>query len=168
MRCVINTNMRQNRITTNSNYAHFALADIFQSRAVANVRIHLNWAQTPYFLRQDFARAVAKRFRNNISRFYFPDARDGHLAVCVIHLHDKEFPHLHILVEIPPHKSIKDVQEFVRRFVCKPSRDEMKRQVWDCIPAKYQDTLFYAEEVNDLIGSLIYNQRYGLETALIF
>ena len=161
--------MRQDRFTTNSNYAHFALAEIFRAKNTANIRIHLNWSAVPSILREEFARKVALRFRNSISRFYYPkNARKGCFATCVIHLHKEVNAHLHILVEIPDERTVEDVRQFVRRFIQKPRRGENNLLVWDCIPPKYSDDLFYVEEVEDLIGSLIYNQRHGLETALVF
>ena len=160
--------MRTDRFATNRNFAQFILAELFQRKNILNVRIHLNWTQIPTVLRREFATKIARRFRNNISRFYFPDARNGNFAVCVIYLHEDDCPHLHILVELPDNKTIEEVRRFVGDFVRKPRRDNMDRLVWDCVPAKKRDTLFYVEEAHDLIGSLIYNQRYGLETALLF
>ena len=101
MRCVINTNMRTDRFATNRNFAQFILAELFQRKNILNVRVHLNWTQIPTVLRREFATKIARRFRNNISRFYFPDARNGNFAVCVIYLHEDDCPHLHILVELP-------------------------------------------------------------------
>jgi hypothetical protein len=161
--------MRTNHLKTNSDYAHFALAEIFDGKRVANVRIHLNWGSIPTLLRHDFAKNIATKFRNNISRRYFSNAaRRGNFAACVIHLHRDEVPHLHILVEIPEHQTLEDVRQFVGEFVNKSTRNECGRLIWNCVPARSVNTLFYAEEVENLIGSLIYNQRYGLESALLF
>ena len=161
--------MKTDTYTLNSNYAHFVLADLFQGKKVVSIRIHLNWFYIDRNLKQEFAVKVARRFRNEISRFYFGnEARRGKLAASVIHLHQEDEPHLHILVELPETKAIEDVRNFVRQFMFTPRQQWNGRKLFDCILQNNVSGNQYVEETTTIIGSLIYNQRYGLETALIF
>lgn len=141
---------------------------MFAGRDTANIRIHLNDREIKSSLRDDFHQAVARQFKNNYSRRFYPGVRrSGRMAKMLIYRHREQGrqkcdgTHLHILVEIPQNRTIEDVREFVSLFCKKPRKDY-------CSDTWHMNTMhtFYVEEATNLLGSSIYNAREGMENLL--
>lgn len=177
-------NMRPTTRATNQDYAAF-LADRFLGKRAVSIRFDLNLSEVPSVLRDDAATKIARKFKNNLSRFFFGKAarRFNKSADMTLALHkrgkskggiwqrdiwqrniwQRDIWHFHIVLSVPDHISLDETKAFTEAFVVKnypltvPSETNSR-----------ESTICYFEPTETLIGSQIYNSRFGLETVLIF
>jgi hypothetical protein len=159
--------MRQSRVVENSTYGHFLYGDQFLGKRCCYVVFDLNLWSVPPVFRQDEAVKIARKFRNNLSRFYFRKAarKKKQFASVVAHLHTKPHFHIHILAEVPETQRFADVRDFTKDFVI--------RNYPLCVSRRKdkdgnKDQVCFFEPIENVIGASIYNNRFGTESCLLF
>ena len=152
--------MKISRHELNSIYGHF-LAERFLGKKCCYIRFDLNLKSLPRVIQDETATKIARRFRNNLSKFYYGNAarHRAQFADVLVHLHpDDLFWHLHIVAEVPADRRFQDVKDFTNIFVARNNPF--------CVPRKTDAAYF--DEVKNLVGAVIYNGRFGFDTLLLF
>jgi len=160
----INTSMKTASLPSTQTYSHF-FAQRFHGKRSCYIRFDLNISSIQGQFREAECQRIARKFRNNLSRLYFGNAarHSQKYADLTIHLHQDDFWHFHIVAEVPEDKEFSQVRSFAEMFVIKNRPLTVPRKM-----AANGSTICYFEPTESLIGSQIYNGRFGLETALIF
>lgn len=139
------------------------LALFFEGERAANICFDLcethRIADSQLFEMLDPRRAelVMKSFANELNQFCYGNAfhRYGKQTVVVGALHNRTAQwHLHIVVGIPDHMTMEDIDAFTQKFA--------ERNSW----VKPRRKGAYCEPVRTVLGSLIYNAKYGLDTII--
>ena len=145
-------------------YSRF-FAQQFYGKRSCNIRFDLNMSSVQRQFREAECLRIAKKLGNNLSRFYFRNAA-RHLkkrADLTVHLHQKDVWHFHIIAEVPADKEFSQVKSFFETFVISNYPLTQPRRM-----TVNGSSVCYFEPTESLIGSQIYNGRFGSETALIF
>jgi hypothetical protein len=127
---------------------------------IAYIVLDLNLSGIPASLQSEQVQKIARKYHNGVSRYLFgKKARRGKSqANLLIHHHPKPQHHLHMLLQIPENRNFRQVRDFTYEFILK-NRERF-------IPQR--DALCHFEETRNLIGSTIYNQKFGSDSILIF
>ena len=152
--------MKPSQHEMNSTYGHF-LAERFLGKKCCYIRFDLNLKSVPTTIRSETATKIARKFRNNLSKFYYGNAARHRekFADVLVHLHpDDLFWHLHIVAEIPDDKRFQEVKDFTNYFVAKN---------FPLCVSRANDAAYF-DKVNNPIGAVIYNGKYGFDTLLVF
>jgi hypothetical protein len=177
--------MRTNTRLLNETYGKL-YAERFIGRRSCYVRFHLNGSELGrrnvivrgFSYKDEVAEKIARKFCSCLSRFYYGNAarRYGRKADMTIALHKGRFFdgnsgayvfsevgnwHLHIVAEVPDHKTFDEVKDCVLEFVAKnaPLTVPQSKSNADA-PA------LYFAETRDEVAAQIYNTRFGTDSVL--
>ena len=160
----LNTFMRTQRRKHDQEYGNFFANYIGQRSAYIEIDLNLN--HLPLRQREEQAAKIARKFRNNLSRFYYGNAarKQKKFAAVVIHLHKTKktetgaFWHLHIIAAVPDDMRFQAVRDFSNDFVVRN---------FPQVKPRAKDICFF-EPTRDAVGAAIYDGKFGPNSISVF
>ena len=130
------------------------------------IEIDLNLNNHPKQQREEEAKKIARKYRNNLSRFYYGNAArtQKKFAAVVIHLHKKKktevgsFWHLHIIAAVPAEIRLQAVKDFTKNFVVRN---------YPLVKPRGKDICFI-EQTRNATGAAIYDGKFGPDSISVF
>lgn len=158
--------MKYKRCLIDQHFGKFLIQQ-FVGKQCCYIVFDLNLYSIPSQFKDGEALKIARKFRNNLSRFYYGNAarKQKRFAAVAIHLHRQPNTHFHIIAEVPGTTRFDHVRSFTETFVTK--------NFPICVPRKKTrngtfDEVCYFAPINNLVGASFYNNRFGYDTCLLF